>query len=181
MHLPINVKSSNNTSKWQMGFNSAFKGLIRYHISFKIQLETNNSWNGICRNFGSVTIQDPHLCFPPEDGDRPDLGNTAFFWPRPVFPIWNSSLTFRGPFIFYTEEEYNTVFLNLWSAGNCKPYALDREPTELILLPILNCCPGSSVGMATGYGLDGPGIESLWRRDFPYLSRPAMGPTQPPV
>jgi hypothetical protein len=28
MHLPINVKSPNNISKWQMGFNSPFKGLI---------------------------------------------------------------------------------------------------------------------------------------------------------
>jgi hypothetical protein len=27
MHGPINVKSPNNTSKWQMGINSAFKGL----------------------------------------------------------------------------------------------------------------------------------------------------------
>jgi hypothetical protein len=27
MHLPINVKSPNNISKWQMRFNSAFKGL----------------------------------------------------------------------------------------------------------------------------------------------------------
>jgi hypothetical protein len=27
MHGPINVKSPNNTGKWQMGFNSAFKGL----------------------------------------------------------------------------------------------------------------------------------------------------------
>jgi hypothetical protein len=27
MHLPINVKSPNNISKWQMEFNSAFKGL----------------------------------------------------------------------------------------------------------------------------------------------------------
>jgi hypothetical protein len=27
MHGPINVKSPNNTSTWQMGFNSAFKGL----------------------------------------------------------------------------------------------------------------------------------------------------------
>jgi hypothetical protein len=26
MHGPINVKSPNNISKWQMGFNSAFKG-----------------------------------------------------------------------------------------------------------------------------------------------------------
>jgi len=24
------------------------------------------------------------------------------------------------------------------------------------------CGPGSSVGIGTGYGLDGPGIESLW-------------------
>ena len=41
--------------------------------------------------------------------------------------------------------------------------------------------PGSVVGIATGYGLDGPGIESRWGRDFPHLSRPALGPTQPPV
>jgi hypothetical protein len=32
MHGPINVKSPNNASKWQMGFNSAFKGLICYGI-----------------------------------------------------------------------------------------------------------------------------------------------------
>ena len=31
--------------------------------------------------------------------------------------------------------------------------------------------PGSLVGIATGYGLDGPGIESRWERDFPHLSR----------
>ena len=36
--------------------------------------------------------------------------------------------------------------------------------------------PGSSVGIATGYGLDGPGIETRWERDFPHLSRPALGP-----
>jgi hypothetical protein len=28
MHGPINVKSPNNISEWQMGFNSAFKGLM---------------------------------------------------------------------------------------------------------------------------------------------------------
>ena len=39
----------------------------------------------------------------------------------------------------------------------------------------------SSFVIATGYGLDGSGIESRWWRDFPYLSRPALGPTQPPV
>ena len=29
------------------------------------------------------------------------------------------------------------------------------------------CGPGSSVSIATDYGLDGPGIESRWGRDFP--------------
>ena len=29
------------------------------------------------------------------------------------------------------------------------------------------CGPGSSVGIATGYGLDGPGIESRWGARFP--------------
>jgi hypothetical protein len=43
------------------------------------------------------------------------------------------------------------------------------------------CGPGSSVGIETGYVLDGPGIESWWGRDFSHLSRPALGPIQPPV
>jgi hypothetical protein len=42
------------------------------------------------------------------------------------------------------------------------------------------CGPGSSVGIATDYGLDGPGSnpggDEIFRQ-----SRPALGPTQPPV
>jgi len=45
----------------------------------------------------------------------------------------------------------------------------------------LFCGPGSVVGTTTDYGFDGPGFESFWGRDFPHLSRPAMGLTQPPV
>ena len=37
------------------------------------------------------------------------------------------------------------------------------------------------MAIATGCGLDGPGIESRCRRDFPHLSRPALVPTQPSV
>ena len=43
------------------------------------------------------------------------------------------------------------------------------------------CGPGSVVGIETGYGLDGPGIESRWERDFPHLTRRVLGPTHPPV
>jgi hypothetical protein len=45
----------------------------------------------------------------------------------------------------------------------------------------VECGPGSSVGIAINYGLDGPGIESRWERDFSHPSTPALGPTQPPV
>jgi len=41
--------------------------------------------------------------------------------------------------------------------------------------------PGSVVGIATAYGLDGPEIESWWGPDFPHLFIPALRPTQPPV
>ena len=51
----------------------------------------------------------------------------------------------------------------------------------LKLRQIICSHPGSAEGIATGYGLDGPGIESRWRRDFPHLSRPALGSTQHPV
>jgi len=39
----------------------------------------------------------------------------------------------------------------------------------------------SSVGIATRYGFDGPGIESRLRRHFPHPSRPVSEPTQPPI
>jgi len=43
----------------------------------------------------------------------------------------------------------------------------------------------TSVGVATRYELDYPGIESRWvgggTRNFLHLSRPALGPNQPPI
>jgi len=40
--------------------------------------------------------------------------------------------------------------------------------------------PGSSVGIATDYGMDGPGSNSSGDEIF-RPSREALGPTQPPV
>jgi hypothetical protein len=37
------------------------------------------------------------------------------------------------------------------------------------------------VGIATGCGLNGPGIESWWGQHLSRPSTPAVGPTQPPV
>ena len=51
-----------------------------------------------------------------------------------------------------------------------------EDDPGIFLLFSLSHGPGSVVGVATGYGLDGPGIESRWGRDFPHLSKPALGP-----
>ena len=52
---------------------------------------------------------------------------------------------------------------------------------EGIFNSIPKLCVGrdSAVGIATLCGLDGPGIESRWGRDFPHPPTPALGPTQP--
>ena len=54
--------------------------------------------------------------------------------------------------------------------------------TYLKLEGVLNfkCGPGSSVGIATDCGLDGPGSNPGGNEIF-RPSRPALGPTQPPV
>jgi hypothetical protein len=53
--------------------------------------------------------------------------------------------------------------------------------SEIYIKIILFMGRDSSVGIATHYGLDGPGIESRWGRYLTHSSRPALGPTQPPI
>jgi hypothetical protein len=86
------------------------------------------------------------------------------------------------------------------SFGSYTPGPLPQPPRKHLWNSVLWCCPepsviyldckwhkntngpGSVVGIiATGYGLDTLGIESWWGQDFLHLSRPALGPTQPPV
>jgi hypothetical protein len=55
------------------------------------------------------------------------------------------------------------------------------EKRKKLIIFITGVGRDSVVGIATRYGLDGPGIESRWGRDFSQPSRPALGPTQPPI
>jgi hypothetical protein len=49
------------------------------------------------------------------------------------------------------------------------------------LITLIYGAEKSSVGIATRYELDGPGIESRWGRGFPHPSILALGPNQPPI
>jgi hypothetical protein len=78
-------------------------------------------------------------------------------------------------------QAQNTESINIyrWTVA---VYCANETSIQQIWKWYHNCCGlGSVVGIANGYGLDGLGIEYWWRRDFPHLSRPALGPTQPPV
>ena len=52
------------------------------------------------------------------------------------------------------------------AVGPCFPLIVIWR-TDFIFMPyIMRSGPGSSVGIATDYGLDGPGIESRWGARF---------------
>ena len=63
-----------------------------------------------------------------------------------------------------------------WPPLNIDAIALEEKRTVCMII----CGPGSSVGIATGYGLDGPGIESRSRFSASVQTGPGAH-TQPPV
>ena len=82
----------------------------------------------------------------------------------------------RNPLLLYSirEETASSVLLG------ARDFLFSRT-FRPALFNILNLFNRSSLGIATRYRLDGPGIESWWGRDFPYPTRPALGPTKPPI
>ena len=76
--------------------------------------------------------------------------------------VWLSRFSLNGPFLRPIFSQINPILSYL---------------TLNIILPDRD----SSVGMATSYVLDGPGIQFRWGQDFSNRSRPVFGPTQPLV
>jgi hypothetical protein len=78
---------------------------------------------------------------------------------------------------------WGAMIQNVVYMAICHPGFVYFCINTLWIMSILHthCGPGSSVGIATDYGLDGLGIESRWRRDFSHTFRTVLGPTQPPV
>jgi len=68
MHVPINVKSPNNISKWQMGFNSTFKRLKFNHAG---QWLTSRIKPNSFLSMLNVTVVTKHFCLPPKTAESP--------------------------------------------------------------------------------------------------------------
>jgi len=65
--------------------------------------------------------------------------------------------------------------------GSRRPELVSTYPKIKFSLTLRVVGRDSSVGIVTRYGLEGPGIESRWGRDFQQPSRSALGPTHPPI
>ena len=91
----------------------------------------------------------------------------------PAYTMKTAKAPHSVPSLLKAGDQFTLRALNNWKMNH--RYPVNRR------LCGPHSGPGSAVGIATDYGLDGPGIESQWRRDFPYLSRPVLGPNQPHV
>jgi len=85
----------------------------------------------------------------------------------------------------YTKHTRIIKYINILVLKNCGYHKIRGRRAEMIHkceyhVIKSSCQPRSSVGIATDYGLDGsganPGGDEIFRS-----SRPALGPTQPPV
>jgi len=99
-----------------------------------------------------------------------DQAEGARSWPFHRLParLSNISTANRGRLVFYLDI--------------CMWYYLIKIQLYLNMIVHIKCVDRvSSVGVATRYGLDCSGIESLWERHFPHPSRTTLGLTQPPI
>jgi hypothetical protein len=80
-----------------------------------------------------------------------------------------------------TTLQRNAYSVNIWFFyTTCAVYKSDRFDFKFYYY-FYSMGRDSSVGIATRYRLEGPGIESRWGPDYLHPSRPALGPTQPPI
>ena len=84
------------------------------------------------------------------------------------------------PFGRYKKVMAEHVFLYVWHRKSRFAVHYHLQQKKLYFLTP-NVSWDSSVGIATGYSLDGPGIETRWGRDFTLSSRPTLGPLRPSV
>jgi len=143
-------------SDWKAGELDFNARQWRKFFAFSMRLSSSHSFVSLSGTYRitSLPINLPCRDTDNADSSRPEIQNA-----------WNYSST--PPYFPMAYFKINLTNMSLYSEISSKLLLISE--------------PASSVGIATGFGLDGPGIEAPWWRYFPHLSRPALGPTQPPV
>jgi hypothetical protein len=94
---------------------------------------------------------------------------------NPVRLIQSYFFEILSNIIFPCTRESNTVnTLHRFPSLTLSPVKIIQKFLYFVGRDIIAC-------LDTRYGLDGPGFELRWGRDFPHIPWPAVGPTQPPV
>jgi hypothetical protein len=118
------------------------------------------------------------------------------FQPNAAFPTWSklkNSTQILNPFPM--PQKLQSLHLPMLYLLSSLPLTQGRAGLSMKTFTALNSSPcsgssssssncvgrDSSVGTAIRYELYRPGIESRWQREFPHPSKPALGPTQPPI
>jgi hypothetical protein len=117
------------------------------------------------------------ILLPPSSGWKSLLPRIS----RYVITEVNFSCSFiRTKALTFVRIELKTTNVKVTLTDNCLPLTIWRINVSWTLLKEMDR-DSCSVGIWSRYGLDGPGIESKWERDFSIPSIPVLGSTQPPV
>jgi hypothetical protein len=156
-----------------MGFNSGLKGLTRTHSPLRsssgfcsfclVFFQDSSSYVVYMRNLLSILV----WTFP-YNSQREIINRYSTH----ILRLTNHNEFTISSYYRQHLTGYNNV--HLWDTLQSF-----REFVRIFKGVIPSVGRDSSVGIATHYGLESPGIESRWGRDFPHPSRP--GPTKPPV
>ena len=84
---------------------------------------------------------------------------------------FRTALTYYSPWLPFVEFNWPGI----WPSSALNQFQV-MELCNIGLYPTDFMGRDSSVGIATRYGLDGPGIESRWGGDFPHCSDRPWGP-----
>jgi hypothetical protein len=91
--------------------------------------------------------------------------------------VWDA--TWKHYFIYYSYFTLIFYFTSLWCVCVSFFWGWGAD-SNINILHHSTRRPGSSVGIVTAYGLDGPGLNP-GRDEIFCPSRPVLGPKQPPV
>jgi hypothetical protein len=134
---------------------------------------------GICQGMSLARISGVHYSTQNARTDLPRcwerIARTFLCLAWPYLPVTSSIRRLRE-FYWRTNSPINRILTFIVVIRTLYTGRPENKFTMHIFV-----CRVSSVAIANRYGLDSPGMESRWGRDFPHPSRPALGPTQPPI